>query len=127
MKKLKKLIIATGDYNDEKILEISGKNISLEDLEISWLVEKSTFSVFNLQDKFPNLTNLSFSENIDKMDNTSIEVKENKNCKIQKIKCISNVVSNIFYIQSYENLVDIELDVEKYCHSENGLPFFSEE
>ena len=32
LKKLKKLIIATGDYNDEKILEISGKNISLEDL-----------------------------------------------------------------------------------------------
>ena len=67
-----------------------------------------------MQDKYHNITNISFYENIDKMDNTSIEVKENKNCKIQKIKCISMVVSNIFYIQSYENLVDIELDVEKY-------------
>ena len=98
-------------YNDE-ISKISGENKSIEKAIICW-VDNYDCILYNLQNKFPNLSNLTIAiTDIDQGYNqnikSSIEIRENPGNKINQFKIESFLGMNIkFYIQSFENLVSL--------------------
>lgn len=126
LKKLKKLSISAATIDDKKISLISGKNVSLEELEIIWLSDGENI-LYNLQEKFPNISYLNSREIMNNEDlDTSLIIKENKNSKIKKLNIEAHERNNYLYINSFENTEEVELSFNRYIHEENGFPIFDE-
>ena len=117
-------------YNDE-ISKISGENKSIEKAIICW-VDNYDCILYNLQNKFPNLSNLTIAiTDIDQGYNqnikSSIEIRENPGNKINQFKIESFLGMNIkFYIQSFENLVSVSFKISwRFDISNNNFPIFN--
>lgn len=125
LKKIKTLCIALTEYNDEILLDLKDKNISLENLEMKWLSFSNTNIIYNLQNKFPNLSYIKTSE-LSSGNKATIDIEEKKDSKVKRINISAKGRNNKLYIQSYENLVDVEFNFETYYHNKNGFPLFDE-
>ena len=128
LKKLKKLlfsIISIDNEMNDELSKLSGQNDSVEKLKIILVGEYDDGILYNYQTKFPNVTNLKIKRECS-LEEGSLEIKENKNLKINKIKIAPKGKRNKIYIQSYETLTDVELNFNIYNHNENGFALFND-
>ena len=128
LKKLKKLLFSLmtiSNEMNEKLSKLSGQNYSLEKLEIIWIGDEDDGILYNLQTKFPNVTYLKIRRE-SKLEKGSLEIKENKNLKINRIKITAKGKANKIYIQSYESLTDVELNFNIYNHNAYGFALFND-
>ena len=126
IKTLVKISIRLSGITDGEISKIKEKNYFVEDLHISWTNQKCDCQIYNLQSKFPNITNLEItSKNFYDNKLSNLEIKENPDSKINKIS-ISGQNKNIkFYIESFENLKYISLNfINEIKNIEDTFPFF---
>ena len=125
---LQKFEIELNKINNEEILEINGENYSVSKAEIFWNNENNDCILYNLQNKFKNLSYLSLNQN--KLDDSeiSLEISENKNCKIKKLKLDINIGFTKLYCQSFENLIKIKIRTEnKIKDLKNVFPIFNDD
>ena len=118
------------NYTD--ISKIEDENIYVKNAEIEWYDDRDCI-LYYLQDKFPNLTNLKInvsdiSQGFNQNSIFSLEIKENKNCKINKFLLDCFERNNIkFYIQSFENLIYVSLKFSpKYEIKKDFFPLFND-
>ena len=114
---LKKLKSVNFEINSDSfdILQINGKNYNIKELSINWTSNIDCI-LYNFQKQFPNLTELKLDFNSSKndYDNGAIEIKESKECKINKFSLFAGYHSNIqFYIGIYENLISVNINICK--------------
>lgn len=125
IKTLKKITIRLSGITDDEISKIKGKNYFVEDLNISWANQKCDCEIYNLLSKFPNLTNLEITSKNGYDNNLStLEIKENPESKINKISISGQNKSIKFYIESFENLKYIFLNIDEIKNLEDTFPFF---
>ena len=127
---LKKIDFYLYKINDDDILSIDAKNVSVEKMKIHWANDMSHCILYNLQNKFKNLNNLVVIQGGEKLleDNT-LEIKENKNCKVTKINLKLEDGNVKIYCQSYDTLIKLKIE-EKGCYVhnlENAIPIFSKD
>ena len=122
---LKKTNLLIKNLNNDDISAIKGVNISVEKLEIYWENECDCV-LYNLQNKFPNLTNLYInSDDIYYELKGSIEIKENANYKINDFSLDIGIKKNIkFYCGLYENLIKVAFNIN-YSNIEDMFPIFN--
>ena len=132
MKNLKYIAIPLYNIDNDDILKIQGENISIKEANIFWLYEQDCI-LYNLQNKFPNLSNLNIiisdmGQGFNQNSESSIEILENPKYKINQFSINSFLGMNIkFYIQSYENLVSVNFDIDmRFDLSKNNFPIFSD-
>ena len=128
LKKLKQLLFSLMTINNEmneELSKLSGQNNSVEKLKIIWIGNEDNGISYNLQTKFPNVTYLKIKRERH-LERGSLEIKENKNLKINKINITAKGEVNKIYIQSYESLTDVELNFNIYNHNENGFALFND-
>lgn len=131
IKTLKNIKFNLDKMNDEQISNIIGENSSVEKIHILWGNKDDDCILFNLQKKFPNLSNLvlytlSWYYFTD-YNGTNLNIIENPNCKITNIKLTGGGNKNIkLYCQKYENLISIEFSlVNKINNFETAFPIFN--
>ena len=115
--------------SDEEIANIQGENKSVIEANINWNNNNDCI-IFDLQKKFPNITKLTLSQNDYNLQNSevSLEIRENKNSKINKLK-LKNIrnKNTKLYCQSYKDLVKVNLYIEKEINNlKQVLPIFSD-
>ena len=125
IKSLNKIIIKMSQLDDKKISEIEWENYSVKELNIDWL-NKEECILYNLQNKFTILTNLTIFSYKFVNCKTTLEIKENINSK--DINFSLGGFGNIkFYCHSYEHLENIEIKIQKeIINIKESLPIFNE-
>ena len=119
---LRDLSIEIKALGDDDISEISGENCSLSILNIKWYNQFCDCNIINIQNKFPNASYISLFTPYKKKD-TTLEIKENPKCKIDKFSL--NIGGNkdiSFYCMSYDKLILINFYVS--CEIINILKSF---
>ena len=119
---LRDLSIEIKALGDDDISEISGENCSLSILNIKWYNQFCDCNIINIQNKFPNASYISLFTPYKKK-NTTLEIKENPKCKIDKFSL--NIGGNkdiSFYCMSYDKLILINFYVS--CEIINILKSF---
>ena len=115
IEKLKKIMFEIIYLDNNKIKDIPGENPSVTQLDIYWYNKNSDCILFNLQNKFPNISYFHIHSFIEPEDETQLEVIKNPNYKINEL-IFSGELSNIkFYCQPYEQFKGIEI-----CASSEG-------
>ena len=126
LKKLKKFCFGVIDIYNEELSNLIGQNDSIEKLEFIGILDRiENRMLYNYQSKFPNAKILKLRCEGHRKKEGSLEIKENKNLKINKIK-ITAKGNNGIYIQSYETLTDVDLCFNIYNHKENGFALFND-
>ena len=126
LKKLKKFCFGVIDIYNEELSNLIGQNDSIEKLEFIGILDRiENRMLYNYQSKFPNAKILKLRCEGHRKKEGSLEIKENKNLKIDKIK-ITAKGNNGIYIQSYETLTDVDLCFNIYNHKENGFALFND-
>ena len=107
-KTLKYIDISLEYINDNQIAEIPGLNASVVKLKIFFENIKGEQNIYNLQNKFPNLTDINiFTELFIEENVKAFEMIPNPKCAINKISLFGN--ANIkLYIKSYEDLIEFK-------------------
>ena len=115
------ITINTGD-----ITKIINENKSLKKLEIKVINRFDDCILFDLENKFPNLNDLTIYQDfqINEKD-INLEIMENKYCKINKLR-LRNIIKNTkLYCQTFENLIEIEINLKnEVTKLINVLPIF---
>lgn len=129
LKNLKEVSFQLEQMNDEEISKITDTNYSIKKLGLSI---NTSFILNNLLIKFPNFSELDFEDCTFHSYNSSssiIEIKENSNSKLNKIKLVFAFKSNMkLFCQSFENLKEFDLSVNFEFNSENIIfPIFNSE
>ena len=107
-KTLKDIDIELNEIKDNELSLINDESFSIEKLSINWKNKNNDYILYNLQNKFPNLSYIRiYDYNIGKK-NIS-EIKENKNFKIKNIYLYLQNLDVKFYCGSYELLKSIDL------------------
>jgi hypothetical protein len=130
LKTLKKLKFKISEIDDTNIKEIEGINNSVEELNLIWNNQKSDCQIYNLQNKFPNVSKLIINaKNYYGNNNFSqLEIEENHMLKINKFAITAQNKMIKFYVQSFENLKYISLNiVNEIKNLKELLPFFNNE
>ena len=127
MKTLKNISLYLKKIKCEKFLEIQGKNLSATKMEIFWRSEDDCI-LYNLQEKFPNLTDIVINNCNHQYSEKTIEIKENNQMKINNILLhLENNSSIKFYIKSYEDLISFDLNYKyKIKNIKDILPIFTD-
>ena len=130
IKTLKKIDFEFGEINNDEILLIKGENKSVKVININYVEKNKDLILFNLEKKFPNLSELNLESNKYSNNNgleTNLEIKENDNCKINKlILDIGGYLNIKFYCDYFENLNVIKLELrEKIINLEEEFPLFN--
>ena len=120
IKTLKNINFSMINLNDKEILNIEGCNKSVQKINLSFFCtnEETNF----LQNKFPNLTDLSIEFNGNTNENNKIEIIEDINSKANKLSIINCHGNMNIFCQSFENL--IELNVRAKYNINNISNFF---
>ena len=108
MKTLKTISITINELNNDEIFNIPGENQSITNLHFKYdnKIDKCDFSI--IQDKFPNLIDLTINNNKTNINKSSkIEIKENKAYNVNKITLISGNIN--LFIHSFYDLIEIKL------------------
>ena len=123
MNSLKTISLKLDKNLDEKILNIKYQNNSVTKLK----VHINNCILYNLQNLFPNVSTISIHSNFQVYDKkSSLEIKENPNCKIIniKIKMFSYMNTKLF-CYSFEKLESVEFFIHKKIDLNKTLPLFS--
>ena len=128
IKTLKEIQFWLSNLNDDDIAQINDINDSVNKISILNNNTNLDFSLFNLQKKFPNLSEISIDTShifMSSSDPLKVEIKENKDCKVKKIKingkeskyirlyCTNfNHLESLYFnfqyrVQNIENIIDI--------------------
>lgn len=127
IKTLKNVKIKLYALTPDIMARIQSQNNSIKELQIIWKNINLNCQIFNLQEKFPNCTKLILSCSGSKR-TANLDIKENVNNKINEIIINNPISGNIgFYIQSYESLKNININIRQIIQNKNDLPFFSAE
>lgn len=121
LKKVKfKLYVLTPDI----MSRIQIQNNSIKELQIIWKNINLNFQIFHLQEKLKNCSKLALSCSGSKRI-AKLDIKENINIKINELIINNPISGNIsFYIQSYESLKNIKIEISQIIENKNDLPFF---
>ena len=134
MKSLNKISLGISYLNNNLISEIKGLNTCVSELNIFWQ-NKEDCTLYELQNKFPNLLKISiktpslsiFSDDVE--DKTrELEIKENLNCKINEV--ILSLIefgkfTRLYY--NFENLIKIDIHLEAFIKNlDKSFPIFSD-
>ena len=127
LKYLKKFDLRLEKLNNKDIYEIKCENTSI--IEMNIIYNKEDFDLFNLQEKFPNLTNIFINLQFYKESlNPKYEIVENSKSKVKNID-ISIYYSHYsfkIYCQSYEKLESIKFNIpKKEIYLPNLFPIFN--
>ena len=128
IERLKKLKMKLSEINDNDVDKIEGVNNSVEELHLIWNNQQTDCEIFNLQNKFPNVSKLIInSKNFYAKNNFSeLEIEENHNLKIKKFEISAQNKMIKFGVQSFENLKYISLNiVNEIKNLKNLLPFLN--
>ena len=126
---LKKLQLKLSVINDKDIDGIEGVNNSLEELHLIWNNQGTECQIYNLQNKFPNVSKLIINaKNFYENNNVpKLEIEENHNLKIKKFEVIAQNKMIKFCVQSFEQLQYISLNiVNEIKNLKDLLPFFND-
>ena len=117
---LKEVRFIINKISDDEIGEIEGNNNNVNKIIIN--LEETDAILYNLQKKFPNLKDLTIIAK-DEAYNKNIDIKENKNSKINKISIYGN--KNVkFYCAPLEDLVKFELKTSNNMEFKDIFPIF---
>ena len=96
----------------EDILEQKYKNISLEKMNVGFKEIHENGDYYKLIENFENLTELNIDFNVgDEPGDMGLQIKENKNCKIDKLSISGFTLQNIeLYCGPFTNLVKLNLN-----------------
>jgi hypothetical protein len=126
MKSLKEvnLFLQKFDYND--ISDIEGTNNSITMINI---VSKDhpKYDLFNLQQKFPNLSDIQLKASYNENNKNDIEIIENENFKINKLEINCHNANIKLFCQPFQNLETINIII--YGEMDNiteRFPFFND-
>ena len=126
MKSLKKINLSLNKIDYKDISNIQGINNSITSINIKWK-NHSNYELYNLQEKFPNVSDLNldlFSEGDDNTI-TDIEITENKKYKINNLIISCGLAAIKLYCQSYKNLEEIYFNIRtNFKNFEDKFPFF---
>ena len=107
------------DYNEIKKVKL--KNYSLIKFNIDWYCDNNDCKIDIIQEKFPNLTNFAINFASKEKEPIIIEIKENKDYKVDKFKLFGKINKKLSFIcTNFENLKEIQI------HSENKLRYIKE-
>ena len=114
IKTLKTLYYNLNKLDNNQISKIKGNLPSVENLYIRYEAERNDYILYDILNKFPNLLKFSFSVLGNEYDDNlnSFEIKENPNCKINKlvINFDKTKTKDIkMYCQPYEYLEEIRI------------------
>ena len=126
MKSLKEvnLILQKLDYND--ISDIEGTNNSVTMIKIE-SKNQPKYNLFNLQKKFPNLSDIKLEVSYNENNMNDIEIIENEDCKINKIEINCSNANIKLFCQPFQNLEAINIII--YGEMNNiaeRFPFFND-
>ena len=123
IKTLKKVKFELNQININDILKIENENSSITDLEIT---SNKNLILYNIEDKFPNISRLLLYTNNIFNNGVILDIKPNSKSKINSFSLTLNGIGNIkFYIQSYEKLEKIELNIaNEIINLKNIMPIF---
>ena len=116
------------EINDNDVDKIEGVNNSVEELHLIWNNQQTDCEIFNLQNKFPNVSKLIInSKNFYGKNNFSeLEIEENHNLKIKQFEISAQNKMIKFGVQSFENLKYISINiVNEIKNLKDLLPFFN--
>ena len=114
--------------DNDDIVKISGVNKSLKNLRFYFKSIKNDFIAYNLQDKFPNVSNLELSCSLKSGNGINLQIKENSTNNIRELKLLLwDKGNNIqLYCQSFENLTHLEIKTyNEIINIIDALPFFN--
>ena len=120
MKSLKEVCLSLKILNDD-LIDIPGENSSLQKLEIYWDIKQPDCNIFNLQKKFPNITNFSFTINPWNSFDINLRIEENKNCKINSLSLYGSHTNLKLYCSPFEKLVEFDLLMNINDNKINGI------
>jgi len=128
---LKEIEFEFGKIDDDEISLTNGENTSVEVIAINYKKENHDITLYNLEQKFPNLIELTIEANHYSIQGpeTNLEIKENNKCKINSFLIDIGGYSNIkFCCQNFENLKEIRIELrDKINKLENAFPLFNDE
>ena len=122
IKTLKKLKISLSYLENDDISHIKGENTSLNNLQVEYKKEKELV-LYNLEKLFPNINRMNLylnsENNLDyEFYTPTLDIQENKECKISKLKIsISMFSSPIKLYQRLENLVKLNIEIYRYINN----------
>ena len=145
IKSLKEIVLCIGKISNNEISKIPGQNNSVSNLEIHWRNKNYNCRLYELIKKFLNLSYININTSVEEDlsdENKSIlfyheeynnkiiriKIKENKNCKINRI-CIKACSDKDIklYCQSYESLIELNISVYiKIEKLKNTIPIFND-
>ena len=104
---------------------MNGKNNSIETMKLYYYIEKKNCILFDLLKKFPNLSDITLYS-INGSKTTTIEIKENEQCKVDKISLTVNGNNNIkFYTKPFHYFIKFELNINnKITNLKEFFPIF---
>ena len=130
--KLKEIFISLYLVDNNDILAIPGENLTVEILNINWHNEKSDCILYDLQNKFPNITNLNISHfyNILFLSNkndisSNIKIIENPKSKVTSFSVTQGIKNTEFYCQSYKNLISANISLKSQNNQKLYFPCFN--
>ena len=110
---LKTLTIPIIKINTEDISKIINENKSLTKLEINMINKFDDCILCGLESKFPNLNELTIYQDFEIGEkDINVEIIENKNCKINKLRLKNIILNTKLYTQTFENLIEIEINLK---------------
>ena len=126
IKTLTKIKFELGKLDNNQIAEIKGDNESIKIIDIKWKNENCI--LFNLQKKFPNASKIYLNCPNSYESYTSLEIKENKNIRIDTLQIHSiGKKNNIkLYCTSYDKLVDVEYKGGNIINIKESFPIFND-
>ena len=127
LKNLKILKIDLKTISNEEILDVYGDNYSLLEAKIIWRNKNNDCILYNFQNKFKNLSYLSLIQRNLSYSEISLQISENKNCKVNKLKL--NITNGIIKLNciSFENLIKLKINSEnKIKDLKNVFPIFND-
>ena len=131
IKTLKEIQFWLMNLNNDDIAQINGINESVNKISLLYSNTKLDFCVYELQNKFPNLSEISIDTshifNQYNGDLFETEIKENENSKVKKISIIENNSKHIqLYCKSYNSLESLYFDFQyKVKNFENIIGIFN--
>ena len=124
---LKNINFMLRKINDNEISTIKGENKTVTDILINCKNKKECI-IYNLQNKFINLRNITIKTTFADDLEGNIEIRENPICNIKELNIYCYSEGDIkVYIQSFENLVKfnlylVDIDIK---NKEKIFPFFN--
>ena len=127
LKNLKRFNIELNQISNKEILDVYGDNFSVLEAKIKWTNRINDCILYNFQNKFKNLSYLSLIQINIGYPEISLEISENKNCKVNKLKLyLTKGIIKLNCI-SFENLIKLKINSEnKIKDLKNVFPIFND-